>query len=862
MDKITIVYKTYKNDIPWMRYSLLSVEKFVRMDYEIIIYCHDACSTEVYSLLEEINIRAKVIPVVYDIHGYIKQMVVKLDCYKDVETKYMCIVDCDVIFIDYIFSNDFVNDDETIDWQYSIKKEDSTGPEWTVWKKAYEDQTKTEQDKHYMSNGSPFIFEKTSLERSAEMFQKMHGKTYHEYCKERLEALNLTPDDPIRPNFMALASVFEEFEWFGFYCHLFEDKLYNFKIHGQVNRREIWKKTKQFWSHGGITEEIKTFLDSRLAKPLNFKKDLYVIGFPRCGNNIIGNILREVFYIRDFNNFHDTDYEDSTFDDNSRVILLYRKDDVLLLDAFFRYTFRDEDIPLSFEQHSKCRTKYKYRENINFIYDYYVQYQRWIDKWITNKPKNSLLIEYDDFMKDPVNVINSVQNICFGFINEELSSKVVKDLQIEYKHTLSNENYQELESILKQYQTPTLALDVIPSNTYLLVVSHGGSATTAFMHFIKQRVSTNCPGDLDGLKHTLPSNIQVLPSRIIYIYGDMDKTMRSLFRRTGGNLSFASIQEYKLKNIKHSSDLPANFEDFEAYTKLVTLENREPVGCLVHMSEWKKVPNVFFIHYEQICTSDTIDDYIGIPKGTCSQFTVMPRVSKVQPYETPEYLETMKGFDLMVQKIITGQPHKSNILIVSFPRSGFHIFEHIFVNYLNIKECACQKNCDVEVNTCVKEDIAFHRAHDTKLELNKEQFNKTIILYRKDVVEQLDAFFRYQFRTFDTEKRLNNDLIKHSSCHELDIPYSEKSDFFRTLLKQYKDWVEKWVTEPTPNSILIEYSDFMKNPQETLDRVQEHLLESKDSDLSAKIVEEMKIEYKHSITLEKYQKLANILLRL
>lgn len=187
----------------------------------------------------------------------------------------------------------------------------------------------------------------------------------------------------------------------------------------------------------------------------------------------------------------------------------------------------------------------------------------------------------------------------------------------------------------------------------LLIVSHGGSATTTFMEFINRYIPTNCSRDLDGLKHTIPSKVEEYKfTHIIYIYGDMDKTMRSLFRRKAGGLTIASIHEHKLKGIKHSKDLSANFEDFEAYTKLVTLENREPVGCLVHMRCWKKVPNVFFIHYEQICKSDTIDEYLGIPKGTCSQFTVMPRVSELQPCETPEYLETMKGLDLRVQCII------------------------------------------------------------------------------------------------------------------------------------------------------------------------------------------------------------------
>jgi hypothetical protein len=339
----------------------------------------------------------------------------------------------------------------------------------------------------------------------------------------------------------------------------------------------------------------------------------------------------------------------------------------------------------------------------------------------------------------------------------------------------------------------------------------------------------------------------------------MDKTMRSLFRRKGGNLTIASIHEYKLRGIKHSNGCPPHFENFEAYTKRVIKENREPVGCLVHMSQWKKVPNVFFIHYEQICKSDTIDEYLGIPKGTCRQFTIKERESQIQECETPEYLETMKYLDLKVQTIITGHPHKSNILTVSFPRSGFNLLAFILVKYLSINMCACHTDLVDKKFQVVKKNIAFHRSHDMDLKLNKTQFNKIIILYRKDTIESLDAFFRYTFRTVDLKEKSENIAVQNSFCDELSISYSEKTNFFKTVLKQYKDWVEKWVNQPTPNSIIVEYDEFMKNPQITLDKIQEHLLQTKDSELSAKIVEEMKIEYKHSLTDKKYNELASLL---
>jgi len=616
-----------------------------------------------------------------------------------------------------------------------------------------------------------------------------------------------------------------------------------------------------------------------------------IYSFRRSGRHIVEEFLRD--YLKyDFCNCCIDDetitkecysthihlkHETKEYFDTSRIkkcLFLYRKDIVDQVDSIVRllYTQLIKNIILSTtEDHVACifnshltyqviLCTLKEKCVLNSVADIVADYRNFIKHM--KHSRNSLIIDFDSLVYDPTPNLKKIANF-FGFTNQTRIKKAINaylpSLKNYTKKKMCYTKYIELMNIINNSLQEKVS-KLILNKPKLLVVSHGGSATTTFIEFIKDYISTNCSKDLDGLKHTLPSKIEELPSKIIYIYGDMDKTMRSLFRRKAGNLTIASIHEHKLKGIKHSVDLPANFEDFEAYTNLVVKENKEPVGCLVHMREWKKVPDLFFIHYEQICKSDTIDEYLGIPKGTCSQFTVMPRTSQLQPCETPEYLETMKGLDLRVQGIITGQPHKTNILFVSFPRSGFNLLQLIFYNYLNIKHCSCQRTPDVKINTCSKEDMAFHRAHDMNLAINKSQFNKIIILYRKDIVEQLDAFFRYQFRNFEFDELKDDVAKKQTFCHELSISYSEKLDFFKTVLKQYNDWVEKWVTKPTPNSILIEYSDFMKNPQETLDKVQEHLLQTKDSGLSAKIVEEMKIEYKHSLSPEKYKELANLLL--
>ena len=77
----TIVYKTYEQDLKWLKYSLLSVDKFLSGMKEVIIYYHDKCYDNIIQMLNSINLNFKyrLIPVEYDINGYIKQMVVNIN---------------------------------------------------------------------------------------------------------------------------------------------------------------------------------------------------------------------------------------------------------------------------------------------------------------------------------------------------------------------------------------------------------------------------------------------------------------------------------------------------------------------------------------------------------------------------------------------------------------------------------------------------------------------------------------------------------------------------------------------------------------------------------------------------------------
>jgi hypothetical protein len=252
----TIVYKTYANDLKWLKYSLLSVKKFVTGFEELIIYCHDVCCGELYALTRQLEIPCRIIPVSYDYNGYMKQMVVKSICYKDVKTKYIVMVDSDVIFNNNICVSELIEPDGKIKWYYLTSI--PSGHEVLVWKDSYQAMTKTVQDRYYMMNGFPFVFTTESLKSANEKFIEMHGIDYSEFCKKGCARFNIRADESVRSRFLDLAKIFEEFEWIGFYCQHFS----NDYIFIDSDLRTHNKPTVQFWSHGGITPEIQNKLDA------------------------------------------------------------------------------------------------------------------------------------------------------------------------------------------------------------------------------------------------------------------------------------------------------------------------------------------------------------------------------------------------------------------------------------------------------------------------------------------------------------------------------------------------------------------------------------------------------------------------
>ena len=251
MENITFTYVTYENDLKWLKFSLLSLKKYVSEYKHLIIYCHDLCIDKLNELLITINMSCIIIPVTYNYHGYIKQQIVKCECYKDITTKYICILDSDCIITDYIHETELYNVDGTINWVYCNRCDFPTMNEFFVWTEAYESMTKTVQDIHFMVNNHPFIFTCESLQNASKHFKLLHNMDYDEFCITKIKQHNINISDKIKDTFNNLSKCFSEFEWLGFYCKNYSsDYMFLNKINNHKTLTS--QKVRQFWSHGHL----------------------------------------------------------------------------------------------------------------------------------------------------------------------------------------------------------------------------------------------------------------------------------------------------------------------------------------------------------------------------------------------------------------------------------------------------------------------------------------------------------------------------------------------------------------------------------------------------------------------------------
>ena len=171
------------------------------------------------------------------------------------------------------------------------------------------------------------------------------------------------------------------------------------------------------------------------------------------------------------------------------------------------------------------------------------------------------------------------------------------------------------------------------------------------------------------------------------------------------------------------------------------------------------------------------------------------------------------------------------MLIISFPRSGQHLFErllgHIY-KYYNKEFSYCEfYGCCRRIP--YRKNCLFQKNHDFTLKLPIGSSSKFIVLYRKDKIIQLESYFRYEI------------INKKNSIY-------------------YDNFIKKYIspTKIYTNSFIIEYDDFIKNYKVYISNLiiyLDFIYDDLEKDVENIINTFEKIEYKNNISNDFYNKI-------
>jgi hypothetical protein len=226
---IDIFYKSYAKDFEWLYYSLKSIKKYLTGYNKIIIIIPEKEKELLnYDLINELNCE------VYFVNeygnGYIYQQFIKMTAHKYCKSKFILYSDSDLIFNKEIDLQNLIDDDkpEILYTDYS-KVGDAI-----CWKEVTEKFIGRELDYEFMRR-LPLIYHRSTIEKINE-----------EYDIE----------DTIMNKF---SKKFSEFNAIG--AWIFYNEPDNYKLTNTDSYSYEPPIGKQYWSYGGLTDEIKNEIE-------------------------------------------------------------------------------------------------------------------------------------------------------------------------------------------------------------------------------------------------------------------------------------------------------------------------------------------------------------------------------------------------------------------------------------------------------------------------------------------------------------------------------------------------------------------------------------------------------------------------
>ena len=213
-----------------------------------------------------------------------------------------------------------------------------------------------------------------------------------------------------------------------------------------------------------------------------------------------------------------------------------------------------------------------------------------------------------------------------------------------------------------------------------------------------------------------------------------------------------------------------------------------------------------------------------------------------QEHDLPDEMEDSDRINEPLTKfpMMGSIKYKPNLVqVVSFPRSGNHLLAKLLEelscesSQFEFKYCEFYKCC--KQFPCTK-GCKVSKTHDWGLKVKDDSHDvKYIIQYRKDMSQQMSAFYRFC-------------CPDCKSYSDID-PYSESfQKFMKDKKNYYYGFMRKWLNKRGENYLHVEYYDFIKHPMEYMKKIMKFIYGENiilDLDKMQKVINDNKIEVKH-----------------
>jgi hypothetical protein len=146
------------------------------------------------------------------------------------------------------------------------------------------------------------------------------------------------------------------------------------------------------------------------------------------------------------------------------------------------------------------------------------------------------------------------------------------------------------------------------------------------------------------------------------------------------------------------------------------------------------------------------------------------------------------------------------IIFVSFPRSGQHLLERLtsfFSRKLGYEFSYCPsysfcKNCSP--------DCSIKKDHDLDLETDKSTEKRFLVLFRSNMIEQLEAWHR-MIQNPNSNERYNNFQLDYNKKTDL----KKMLNFASSRIDYYNGFIKKWVLNVDNNIYKLDYDSFIND---------------------------------------------------